>query len=362
MALNGSDCDNNSSLNITDEQRLFLISARCSTAFLSAIACSVALGLLGYFKLYKWFNYRLVLYLLVSVLVYSVINFMQLPVAWYDPANKAYVGFCQFIAFGTEYIIWNLLLLTVFIVIQLFVLVMCFKELKSIERQYVIFSCIFPLLFSWIPFVTDSYGPSGPWCWIKKNNEDCSAKVGVTQQYVLWYGPLIFIMCTCLVAIMVISLTLCYHACKNKHPTDSDGISNIQAHENTEDDTNTLVEYDNSVTYKKSLKETLTLLAYPVIFFCINILALIDRTVQAASGDSPFWLKTLHAFWNTLWGFFAAMTFIIHLLTLGKERRTKLRERKRKERRSEYHESTYFEDEGSVTATHVTEYVAPEED
>ena len=198
MALSGSDCDANSSLNLTDGQQLFLIFGHCSTSMLSAIVCLTALVIMIYFRLYKWFNYRLVLYILVSVLIYSLIHFMQLPVAWYDPASKALVGFCQFIAFSSEYIIWNLLLLTVFIIIQLFSLVICFKELKAMERYYVLFSCIFPLFFSWIPFVTNSYGLSGQWCWIRKHDKDCSESAGIVEQYALWYGPLTLIMCACL--------------------------------------------------------------------------------------------------------------------------------------------------------------------
>lgn len=373
MAHNGSNCDSSSSLNLTDEQRLFLVSTLCSTAFISAIACSVALFLMIYFKLYKRFTYRLVLYLLVSVLTYSVINFIQLPVAWYNPASKVLVGFCKFIAFSTEYISWNLLLLTLFTVIQLFSLVVCFTELKAIERPYILFSFFVPLLFSLIPFVTDTYGPSGPWCWIEKQDKNCNAKVGIIEQYTLWYGPVIFIMCAYLIAIMIISLILFYRAYKNKaHDVNADN-ANAQRHDIVGKERIPLIakEYDNSVTYKTSLKETLPLLAYPVIFFFINILALTDRTVRAITGDSPFWLLTLHAFWNTVWGLFAATTFIIHLAILGKERRVMLREGKHNKRqcacealhqKQTIHEPTQFELVGTVTATHETEFCPPEDD
>ena len=361
MALTGNHCDNDFSLNLTDWQRLFLISARCSTSLLSAIACSVALVVMIYLKLYKWFNYRLVIYLLVSTLNYSIINTTQLPVAWYDPDNKSLVRFCQFIAFSTEYFIWNVLLLTLPMGFQLFSLVMCFEELKSMEQCYLLFSFFFPLLFSWIPLVTGSYGPAGPWCWIKGPIVNCSKEAGIIEEYTLWYGPMTLIMCAYLIAIIMIGLTLCYRAYRKKTSNRKWNKTNYNENVHTETTSLLMKEYDNSDTYKKSLKETVPLLAYPVVFFIINGLALMDRIIQTFTGDAPFWLLALHAFLNTLWGFFAALTLLIHLAILGKKRCGKLRQDRHEALESSVHEETNFEIAATPTATHVTEFVSPEE-
>ena len=164
----------------------------------------------------------------------------------------------------------------------------------------------------------------------------------------------------------MISITLCCRAYRNKYSNNKKMTANcndFQRQENMHNEETTLLakEYNSSDTYKKSLKETLPLLAYPMVFLLINALALIDRIIQTLTGDAPFWLLVLHAFLNTLWGFFAALTFIIHLTTLDKKRCAKLRQDKHKDYGSSVHEETKFEIAGTLTATHVTEFISPEE-
>lgn len=121
-------------------------------------------------------------------------------------------------------------------------------------------------------------------------------------------------------------------------------------------------------SYQQALKETLPLLAYPVItIFLIVSFNLIDTGVP-----SPFWLTLLHSI-SEMSGFLSALAFTIYLLVLGKEKRAVLR--KRGQRRIDHQiqpsspEDTRCNENGaiqytaaqSITVTHPTEFKPPTE-
>ena len=71
-----------------------------------------------------------------------------------------------------------------------------------------------PFLFSWIPFVKDMYGVSGPWCWIKMvsdhengcRDESNFQHLSLTFMVAMFYGPLFCIMIfvlVCMIAIVI---------------------------------------------------------------------------------------------------------------------------------------------------------------
>lgn len=369
---------NSCNTSLVYQQTLGMVVTHCSLSLISTIACSIALTLMCYYKLYKWFNYRLVLYFMISASTYSIMSTCQLPMIWYDPKNKVMVEYCKLIAFIMMYTIWPLLLLTVFTVIQLFSLVVCFTQLEALERPCVVFSVLFPALFTWVPFLTDSYSLAGGECWIRAVDGNCSElRAGVIEMFALWYGPLIVILCACVGATAIISIILRHRAHKKSPNISATGVPPLHSIERdhtinaTLKETAHLVEkeYDDANTYKKTLKEMLPLLVYPMIFFVVNVVAIIDEMGRAITGSSPYWLMMSHALGNGLWGFFAALTFMIHLTTLSKEKRAKLREGKNYRRKNNgtqdtetVHDVTHYEQTGTVTATHMTDFFPPEED
>ena len=351
-------------LNLTHEQRLTLVAARSSTAFVSAVSCAIALVLFCHFKLHRKFSYRLILYLLVCILVESTFNVLQLPVAWYDPDNAILTVFCKILAFAIQYIIWPLLLLMLLIVIQFFSLIVWFKKLEVIELPYVVFSFLFPLLFAWVPFVTDTFGPSGAWCWIAPPENDCKSRVGVIEQFALWYGPLSLVICLSLLMTVSSCCFLVVRSCKCSRRSTSRTQATVSSHDYSQ--CKDVSEADsNQIRYRRAVRETLPLLAYPVIFFFISLFSLADRTVRAVTGSAPYWVMVVHAFVNTLWGLFAMLTFTVHIASLGREKRAALRRSRSVlpgRRQLLVHETTAYEIEGSITATNVTDYSPSEED
>ena len=74
---------------------------------------------------------------------------------------------------------------------------------------------VLPLVFDWIPFTTNSYGQSGPWCWIIIVDQDCSRHMaGFWEQIWLWHVP--FAVATFLVLVLYIA-SLCVLGYGVKH-------------------------------------------------------------------------------------------------------------------------------------------------
>ena len=153
---------------------------------------------------------RLVIGLTASAMLYSLVLTLHL-VRYYYPELQ---NFCKAQGFLTHYFVSVHGLFTVCICLILFYKVlkvttpwkfgyceaarrssfMCCKRRIS-KLEAVVFVAVFalPLLFDWIPFTTDSYGPSGPYdfCWFYVTN--CSAltcTAGLWEEIWLSSAPL----------------------------------------------------------------------------------------------------------------------------------------------------------------------------
>ena len=70
----------------------------------------------------------------------------------------------------------------------------------------------FPLLFDWIPFTTDSYGPYGPMCYIRRLENNCSIhKVGQVELVLVNLGSVALLA----LGLFIVSLCLLCYAIKN---------------------------------------------------------------------------------------------------------------------------------------------------
>ena len=145
MANNSDDCANssNSKWSSADEDL-----ARCSLAVASTILCVAAVILLVYKKLYKSFNYRLILYLLVASIINSVTDTLQMPFYWYCPedlfSKPGRKNFCQTLGYLEIYCSWNLLLAISFINVEIFALFTYKHQLRKVEIPCTVTCFILP--------------------------------------------------------------------------------------------------------------------------------------------------------------------------------------------------------------------------
>ena len=299
------DCNNTFTVN----QKNHLLMAKSGTGLVSLTMCLIAVSLVLYMRLYKFFIYRLALYQILSSLFFSVIQVSLLTLLNYDSYYYQQIA-CQTTAFLMEFFVWIKLLFTLCLVFHLFSLVVCFKNFKKLEIGYVLFSVLFPLLYTWIPFIHNSYGVAGAWCWIRDWKDDCATQKyleGIIEQFVLWYGPLFISLTLSVVAVFIILIVLARRAF---------------AHDNSEREY--LVENQERYQIKKAIKELLPLLAYPVIFYILSMFPIINRVYSAISAKVSFQLALAHAFTESLWGFFSSWALIIHILVAQHIKKNKI--------------------------------------
>lgn len=91
----------------------------------------------------------------------------------------------------------------------------CDVTINVLEVVFLIVVLIFPPLFDWIPFTTNSYGPTGPWCWIRTIEKNCTMHTaGLAEQIVFWNIPFGFV---ALLTLLPFIAALCLLHYANKH-------------------------------------------------------------------------------------------------------------------------------------------------
>ena len=197
------------------------------------------------FRKYAVFTQRLALYICVTAVIESV--FSATRGSAYFPMNNSYSygAYCVWSGFIFQQSAWMLLNSITVMVVDLYVRVVHQKYTARYELLYLFIIFVLPLLINWIPFIENSYGQAGPWCWIRAVNNDpnCTRHtVGIIFKICLWYLPLYAINIT---GIILCSL-LVLHFCKKSYTAKFDPNS--------------------SKMRKQMLREAIPFLIYPSLF------------------------------------------------------------------------------------------------
>ena len=212
------------------------------------------------FKRWHFFNQRLVLYLSLATIIVNVTTMLS----GIDHED----GICAFGGFVSQIGAWVSVNAYVCITATLLLKIFFTTNLEKLDIPIILFIFASPFLFNWIPFIKHSYGKSGPFCWIRNVHEVdgvCELYVfGQTLQLVLWYIPLYIILSIMIIVYIVIVVKFCFHRKQ-------------------------WVKFDQDVDSqrKQALKYTVSLLAYPVIYFLINIFPFINRIFGLFNPTTP---------------------------------------------------------------------------
>jgi len=274
-----------------------------SLAIPSVLACTVALLLAFLLRLYKHFTYRLAMYQVFGSLAWessNVLSFSELS----DPYSIFYHVMCKMVPFLLVFSMLMKLMFTLWLTFHLFCYVVLFKNLKKLEWLYITSSVFLPLLVSWIPFIDNNYGVAGGWCFIRESNDTCATNSdGIIEIFALFYGPIVVSLIFCMLAIVIMILVMVRRACVSS---------------NTQTEKEPLL---RSAT-KTLLKQLLPLLAYPVIYFTLIVIPVIDRVYDALSPTRDPGLTIAHGVTATVMGLFAGLALIVHILYLRHHNRS----------------------------------------
>ncbi len=240
--------------------------AGVSLVLLVAVICMLIL-----FKKLHEFSQRLILYLaLASILVEVSIILHRLD--YENQKSEFYVRFCQFGGYFSENAIWMLLMSVCSIVVYASLRILFNKNTARLELVYLFFIFIFPLTFTWVPFVYNAYGRAGAWCWIKSEirNGTCQPYyTGQVLQYLMWFGPL----CVILVILLIIYFVLLVHQCHKRLKMKAEKSVHVSGM------------YSNSDLVGQ--QDFLMLTVYPVLYFVLNLFPLANRSFDIATDRGP---------------------------------------------------------------------------
>ena len=280
---------------------------------LGMLLCSLAIGMIIFFKAYKKFVHRLALYLVIAAFFNCVAFILNsVPVEHNDSraingCNYTYVrvedkAFCYATGCLDQCIRGVILLLVCWITLQLFMLGILKRNYNSLKYEVVgvVTTIVVSLVSSSIPFIDfddrkvdneTMYGLAGAWCWIKSTNDSCSRlSWGIAEQILLWYGPVLFFDTLNFIAMLAVIIVL--YRGKQK------------------------AQGSLRLTYKEAIRETLPLLFYPIIFSVIYSLAFVHRVDYVRNKKMNPALLIMHTIAESSLPLFIPLAFLLHPNTL----------------------------------------------
>lgn len=262
-----------------------------AVAFISFLACTLAIFIIILFKKWQFFSQRLILYLIISSMLVSIATILH-RVDYNEQDSTASGGFCAFSAFAGQVTAWYSLMAISAITVYLFIGAVWNKSTEKQEPLYIFFIFAFPLTFNWIPFIRQSYGRAGVWCWIRTlDYRDCSFfRFGQALQLVLYYIPLFTVLAILVTLYLII---LCKLQINKRH-----WKGTVEQETNQKD---------------KMRSETLFLLAYPIIYIILSVPLILNRIQSWVVPTTPsFVLWYLSGICHPLIGLIFTLAFTLH--------------------------------------------------
>ena len=249
-------------------------------AFLSSI---IVLILIFILKKYRFTSQRLVLYLVLATLAYT----LHAAIGSIDMTDSI---LCTIEGFVSMFTIWVLIISVCNIAVNLFWNIIIGKPSNIyLEIFYICVTLGLPLVISIIPFIDNSYGPAGLWCWIGN-----SRPLEKILRFALMYVPLWITSVFLFLLFIIITAKLLYEV-RRWGP------------------------YHPQTDKKKNLiqREIKPLIRYPITFLIFCIIPTINRVQNIIAPTSPiFALYLLHAISTPSAGLTLSLMFFMSRDTL----------------------------------------------
>lgn len=165
---------------------------------------------------------RLIIYISIATTLYASTQALQ----WLHLyASDTY---CSVLGAIIEYVSLSMLVLTACVDFHLSLLILQTRCLKVVpkgtstyrrqEIAYLLLTALLPLLFIPWPFIFDSYGESGAWCWIKLADVQCKPILkGVILSTVLYYAWAAVLLPYAVIITSVVVAILCCRKAQRPH-------------------------------------------------------------------------------------------------------------------------------------------------
>ena len=249
--------------------------------------CLVALCWLFYLKLHKQFLYRLAAYQVMASLFHALLLVSQFTFLEY---NESKYPSCVAVGYLFTMAAWMKTCFGCWITFHLFCFAVFLRNMRKLEPLYVISSILVPIVVSTVPLITNAYGPTGEWCWVRRKECGHIDLDGVVEQIAVWYGPALVLLVLQCIAMLMMMIIVYYRA----HRKSGENVFGRD---------------QNNVAFR----QLLPLVAYPALFCILIIPPLIARVYGFASSTPNHSLLMFLAICVPAWSLSAGMTLIVHI-------------------------------------------------
>ena len=290
MSGNNTSVDLSCFEQFNNDRYVAVVAIRAVAGVISIIGCLCTITLIFLLKKHVFFTQRLILYLAISTLAYSLLSVLNVQ-GYKAYESESLQGYCVFMGFLEQFVSWWIPLAITCIVVDLSYKVIFNRASERLEIPYLVFIFASPILSSWIPFIYLAYGQAGAWCWIRDTSyDDCSNRLdfGTVLKFVLYWVPVLLIMIFLTILLVVIAIIL------RRKRREWSGKFDPEAME----------------LKKRMHKEVLPLISYPIIYLLLNVFPFINRIANIATTDTYFVLWLLAAVSLPLQGLVITIAFV----------------------------------------------------
>ena len=286
---------NDSICSVFDSYDYVIVAAvSVGSAMVSALCCVFVICLIFLFKKHYFFIQRIILYHCLTALFRSLSEMLRLHRLGYRSNSEAINVMCVISGFTTQVTAWSIIMDYSIITFILLMTAVFRKNVSHLEGLFVVLIFIFPLTFNWIPFINNSYGRSGPWCWIRNLNfEDCSEyRFGIILRNILLNVPqYVFLAIEVPLFLFIIIYIFNQKYCRKSVADNDEQTKSFNKHLN---------------------KEVLPLLFFPFGVALLNIAPLVVRIyISLHEVNPPYALWILSAITSPLQGGYIAVVYTL---------------------------------------------------
>ena len=277
-----------------------------SMGVVSLVASLLVILVILVLKKYQVFMQRLILYLCIVIAINAVSLILRFSRADYKNHNNRNLdNLCIAAAFFDQTTRWSMTIAYTCLTFTLLIAVTFNSSGQVFELGYIFAIFLLPLMFNWIPFIHNTYGEAGAWCWIRTKNEEMVSGVienctnhelGKVLTYVLWYVPN-YILLGVVFILYIIAVIMLVRNSRHWKGVYSTGIDSRQERE-------------------KMKELVMPIIFYPLVFFVLNIFPLVNRVYETFSNDPNYILWLLHAIFSPLQGGFVAVLYALDKETI----------------------------------------------
>ena len=220
---------------------------------LSLLCCLFVIAILVIHKKYVFSTQRLMLYLSISVFLYTSGNLVQ---AVLVIRNETEGIACKVIAFTGHYASMSTLISISSLGLELLIGIMINKESgRRLNQLYFLAVFILPAFVCWIPFMYQAYGYNEFNCWIVDHENNMTLISGEILRVVLWWVPL-YLSILFMVIVYIAIMCKLYFDKKKYTP---------------------MLELNRNEVYKNTFDDVMYLRYYPILYMIINIIPIFSH-------------------------------------------------------------------------------------